>query len=78
MSLEEEMCKLKHPVCNPWCYEKHKCYDREFCLLDIEQIKEVFYQHAREHNWCRYETSGMPHEGVSYPLTRKDFELEGK
>jgi hypothetical protein len=78
MSLAEELCKLVHPTCNPWCFKKYRCYDLGYCPVDIEQIKEVFCQYAKEHNWCRLRDAPIPQERIFYPLERKDFELEDK
>ena len=84
MPLKEELLKLECTTCSDKCKQEHGCRflhespDKALCLADAEQVLEALYQHAKEHNWCRYETSGMPHEGVHYPLERKDFELEDK
>ena len=61
------------PACAQTAFSCDECSGQcqEIAKAQLEKV----YQHAQRNNWCRYETSGMPHEGVSYPLTKKDFEL---
>ena len=80
MPLKEELLKLECTCCSTKCEREDVCnlssigVDKILCPRDVKQVLEVFYQHARKNGWCRYETTGLPHGGVSYPLTRKDFE----
>lgn len=80
MPLREELLKLECTGCSTKCERENVCNlssigaDKILCPLDVKRVLEAVYQHARKNGWCRHVTTGLPHGGVSYPLTRKDFE----